>query len=100
MNTAVFVNKSLLTTLYPNWKKLPKTTRWMLLGKWDQDDSSIYNELSKDGTDKAIKPRQHMALVGAGKALNEKRRNDRKNKRSSTRVETEDGFASFGGGAE
>lgn len=93
MNTAVFVNRGILSTLIPNWKKLNVTTRWVFLDKWDQEDECIYQELSNGGRDATVKPRPHFSKNGVGKDASAKNREARRANKGKPRD-----FASFGGG--
>lgn len=38
----------------PEWKKMQRKTRWAFLGKWDQSEESVYQEVLE--SDKSAKP--------------------------------------------
>lgn len=92
MNTAIHFNPRVIkTTLFPNWKQLNKTTRWMLLGNWNQEDEAVYGEMVE--ADPTFKPTQQLSSKSKeGKAVSDRRKQDRKNAKSQPRD-----FASFGG---
>jgi hypothetical protein len=43
MNLGTWPSKQTAPNLrFPNWKQLPKTTRWTVLGMWTQEDEEAY----------------------------------------------------------
>ena len=92
MNTAIYINQACYKTLYPNWSKLGRTTRWMLLDMWNQEDEAVYGEMVE--SDPTFKPSPQLSSKNkAGKAVSDKRKTDRKSKKDSGPRD----FASFGG---
>jgi len=94
MNTAVHFNPRIIKTImFPQWKKLKKTTRWMLLGNWNQEDEAVYGEMIE--SDPTFKPTQQLSSKNKeGKATAARRKADRQKRKEDGGVRD---FASFGG---
>jgi len=74
----------------PAWPNLGKTTKWTLLGQWDQADESLFLEMAESQPE--LKPRPNFAKANPDmKKISEDRRKARKAERTKGRQ-----FASYG----
>lgn len=61
----------------PEWKSLDRTTKWVFLGMWTQEDESLFLEMAE--TNQSLKPRPYFARANPEmKRVSEDRRKARK----------------------